>query len=307
MPEPASPEKMVVTVAAGYREEQIRPFLASLQRFSPDASLKLIVDRFNPEFLAAARGWFPNCDFYLLPPMPLRDFARRRKWARSILKRAARWTRSPVLGGKLLNINFHRHLVIRDVLDFRHLERTKVLLCDSRDVVFQADPFSSEWPALWICEEDKRIRECGANSSWVKIAGGEADFQEAKDRPIVCAGVIGGRGDRINLYLQKLCRVIERLLPQIPFGDGDQGIHNQWVWTRNELGFTVLPNGCRLAVNLGHTKPANLIIENDQVRLRNHTELPAILHQYDRHSELAALIHSRWVNARPDLNTPSPI
>jgi hypothetical protein len=298
MPEPAKPQNIVITVAAGYREEQIRPFLASLQHFSPDTSLRLLVDRVNPEFQEAVRAWFPSCSFHLLPPAPLRDFALKRKWARSLLKRLARWSRSPRLGKQLLTINFLRHLVIRDLLSSWNLSHANLLLCDSRDVVFQGDPFSGEWPPLWACEEDKRIGECDVNSFWLKRAGGEASLLQAKHHWIVCAGVIGGRADRIGRYLQQSSKIVEQLAPRIPLSVGDQGIHNYLVRLRTELGFTVLPNGFRLAANVGYTKPADLTIENNHVRLRNHADVPAILHQYDRHPQLTALIQSRWANAK---------
>jgi hypothetical protein len=299
MPEPTQPKNIVITVTAGYREEQIRPFLASLQHFSPDTSLRLLVDRFNPEFQEAVHAWFPGCSFHLLSPAPLRDFAMKRKWARSVLKRLCRWTRSRQLGKQLLNINFLRHLVIRDLLVSWNLTYANLLLCDSRDVVFQGDPFSGEWPPLWTCEEDKRIGECNSNSLWLKRAGGEAALLQAKHQRIVCAGVIGGQADQIGRYLQESSKIVEQLAPRIPLSVGDQGIHNYLVRLRTELGFTVLPNGCRLAANVGCTSPADLTIENDQVRLRNHAEVPAILHQYDRHPQLTALIQSRWANAKP--------
>lgn len=299
MPESVPSENLVITVTAGYREEQIRHFLASLRHFAPDTSLRLLVDRVNPEFQEAVRAWFPGCSFYLLPLAPLRDFALKRKWARSILKRLSRWSRSPALGKRLLKINHLRHLVIRDLLSSWNLNHANILLCDSRDVVFQGDPFGGKWPLLWTCEEDKRIEECRFNSSTFERAAGETAFQQAKHHWIVCAGVVGGRLDRIQRYLQESSKIIERLAPNIPLTDGDQGIHNYLVRLRTELEFTVLPNGGRLAANVGYTQPAGLVIENQQVRFRNHAEVPAILHQYDRHPQLIAMVQSRWANAWP--------
>jgi hypothetical protein len=307
MPKLVPSENLVVTVAAGYREEQIRPFLASLRYFSPDTSLKLIVDKRRPEFERAVQSWFSTCTFHLLPPAPLRDFALKRKWARSILKRAARWSQSAAFSKQLLKINYLRHLVIRDLLGSWNLEHANILLCDSRDVVFQRDPFSGEWPPLWISEEDKRIEECGFNSFWFKHHWGEAAFQQAKHHRVVCAGVIGGRIDLIRRFIQQSSKAVEQLAPRIPVTDGDQGIVNFLVRQRPELEFTVLPNGCRLAANVGYTKPADLIIENNQVRLRNQSGVPAILHQYDRHQQLKALVESKWTDARPQSSGASSV
>src|ERR1700722_6175684 len=163
-------ENLIYSVVAGYREEQIRPFLASLQHFAPGVSLNLIVDRLDPEFQQAVRCWFPHCSFHLLPPSPLRDLGQKRKWARSILKRMALWSGSQKLGVRLLKDHYLRYLVICDLLNSRNPANANVLLCDSRDVIFQADPFSSQWPLLWTCKEDRQIQDCDFNSTVFKQA-----------------------------------------------------------------------------------------------------------------------------------------
>ena len=301
MPAPGSPENIVVTVTAGYREAQIRPFLASLRHHAPDTSLRLLVDRFNPEFQRDVRTWFPDCSFHLMPPKPLRDYALKRKWAASILKRLSRWSGSQSLGQRLLKINYLRHIVIADLLRSWRLQEDKILLCDSRDLVFQGNPFLGEWPPLWSTEEDRLIKDCKVNSAWFRRVGGEAAFQQVQEKRIVCAGVLGGRADRIEEYLKNSSALVRKLSPIIPLTDGDQGIHNNLVHLRPDLGFAIQPNGGRLAANVGYTSPADLKIENQTVRLRDRSETPAILHQYDRHPPLVDLVRSRWADAKPAL------
>lgn len=294
----AASENLVISVVAGYREEQIRPFLASLQCYAPGVSLHLIVDRLSPEYEKAVRGWFPRCSFHLLPPSPLRDLALKRKWARSILKRLARWTGSQRLGIRLLKVHFLRYLVIRDLLSSWNLSNARVLLSDSRDVVFQADPFSGEWPLLWTCKEDRQIQDCDFNSIAFKQAAGDAAFLEAKQNLIVCSGIIGGRSDHVLGYLRHFGQVVTELSPRIAMRVGDQGVHNYLVWLRPELGMTILPNGS-IAANLGYTNPDNVIYENGLVRIRNNPDTPGILHQYDRHPQLTAMVEERWKKAKP--------
>ena len=292
-------KNIVITVAAKYREEQIRPFLASLRHFSSGTFLKLIVDQRRPEFEQAVQAWFPSCSFHLLPPAPLRDFALKRKWAASIFKRLSRWSRSRRFGRRLLKINYLRHIVIRDLLEAANVGDARILLCDSRDLVFQADPFGGQWPSLWSCEEDKRLEECTLNSAWFKRVGGEAALQNNKHQHIVCAGVIGGTTTAIKRYLQQSSKIVEEIAPIIPLTDGDQGIHNNLVRLHPELGFTVLPNGGPLCANVGYTPASELVVEGASVRLRDCKDTPAILHQYDRHPNLTELINTRWANARP--------
>jgi hypothetical protein len=259
----------------------------------------LIVDRFNPEFEAAVRAWIPDCSFHLLPPAGLRDYALKRKWVRSILKRLTRLLPPPNFGRRLLKINYRRHLVIRDLLRSWNLDQEKILLVDSRDLVFQRDPFAGDWPALWSSEEGKKIEDCSLNSFWFERVGGWEALQAAKHEFIVCAGVIGGQAHRMSQYLQRSSAIIERLASRVALDDGDQGIHNNLVRLVTDLGFTVLGNGSALVANVGSTKPADLISERDEVRLVNRPTASAILHQYDRHPHLVALVKSKWAQAKP--------
>jgi len=299
MTKPDSVPNILISVAAGYREEQIRPFLASLQYYAPGTSLRLIVGKPNLEFEDAVRAWFPTCSFHLLPPSPLRDLTMKRKWARSVFKRVARWSRSPGLASRLHKIDCVRHIAIRDLLKLWGLKQANLVLCDSRDLVFQGDPFAGDWPALWTCEEDKLMGDCRVNSFWFKRSFGEAALVKARGWTVVCAGVMGGQVEPLSRYLESSTKIIEQLSPDMPLADSDQGIHNYLVRERTDLGFTVLPNGCWLAANLGHTRPEDLNIRNGLAYVRNGTEAPAILHHYDRHPQLIAAVRSRWAKATP--------
>jgi hypothetical protein len=290
---PAVSENHVITVAAGYSVEQIRLFLASLQHFAPGVSLDLIVDRVTPEYEKAVRGLFPRCSFHLLPPSALRDFGLKRKWARSILKRLTEWSGSRELGVRLLKVNILRYLVVCDLLSSWNLANANILLSDSRDVVFQADPFLGKWPLLWTCKEDKRIEDCGFNRRAFIQAGGEAAFLKARHNWVVCSGITGGRSDHVLRYLQIFSQMVRESATRFALRVGDQGIHNYLVWLRPELEFTILPNGS-IAANLALTDPKNLIFENDLVRLRDNPDTPGILHQYDRHPQLNTLVEKRW-------------
>ncbi len=122
---------------------------------------------------------------------------------------------------------------------------------------------------------------------------------KAKDQQIVCAGVLGGRVEALSRYIECSSQVVKRLAPDIPLTDGDQGIHNFLVRDKPDLGFTILPNGCWLAANLGYTKPDEIVIKDGMVHVRNHPETLAILHQYDRLPQLVELVNSRWAKAKP--------
>jgi hypothetical protein len=200
-----------------------------------------------------------------------------------------------VLCRRLLKINYVRHLVIRDLLESWNLdEEAQLLLVDSRDLMFQANPFACEWPDLWTGEEDRYIRECTLNSFWLKRVGDAQALRQAKDQRIVCAGVIGGTVRGVRRYLERSSLVVKRAASRVALDDGDQGIHNYLVRTVPELNCKVLSNGSSLIANLGYTRPEHMALEDARVRLSDREQFPAILHQYDRHPALVELATSRW-------------
>lgn len=296
-----TPGNYVIAVAAGYSEKQIRPFLASLAQHCPNVALRLIIARPDPVFEQEVRAWIPNSEFHPFPPMGLRDFALRHKHVRSVFRRLTRWLPPPNFSKRLLQVHYARYLMIRDLVRNWGLNDERVILVDSRDSVFQSNPFVGDWPDLWTGEEDKRIEECTLNSFWFRRIGGAAAFEHAKKYRIVCSGVVGGTGHRIGQYTSMSSEIIERLAPRIALDRGDQGVHNNLVRLAPELGFHVLENGDPLVANIGTMRREDLIIQDGTVLVRDRTQPSAVLHQYDRHPELVELVNEKW-GAAPEVS-----
>ena len=71
-----------------------------------------------------------------------------------------------------------------------------------------------------------------------------------------------------------------------PMGSHDQGIHNYLLRTGRLDPVYVQENGCGAVLTMGLQKQIDVDSEG---RILNHRgDLPAVLHQYDRHVELAA-------------------
>ena len=81
-----------------------------------------------------------------------------------------------------------------------------ILLCDSRDIYFQADPFKYEYKGnINFFLESKIIKNCQFNSNWIVKTYGEKIFDEISKNTIVCSGTTLGKYDQIKHYLKLMC------------------------------------------------------------------------------------------------------
>jgi hypothetical protein len=165
-----------------------------------------------------------------------------------------------------------------------------VLLSDSRDVVFQGNPFGHIDGHIVSGLEENTIGHCEINSSWIKqISGKDIHASMSNDR-IVCAGVTLGPVGEVEKYLVEMCREIWRCLPKVALvAQFDQGIHNYLIYSgRARVGLTDNRDG--IIATLHHEKPSNILLDSASGAVSVHGKKPIILHQYDRHRNLAAFV-----------------
>ena len=79
----------------------------------------------------------------------------------------------------------------------------KVLICDSRDIYFQSDPFDFNYKGLInYFLEDKKIKDCPHNSNWIIKTYGQKVFNRLSDNIINCSGTTLGTQKKILDYLK---------------------------------------------------------------------------------------------------------
>jgi hypothetical protein len=106
-------------------------------------------------------------------------------------------------------------------------------------------------------------------------------------RSVVCAGVTLGSADKIENYLTELCDEMWRHLPQVIFKSVgyDQSAHMYLIFEdKIKLELTANPQG--LIASLVLENPINLSIDLASGLVKLYEKYPAILHQYDRHTDL---------------------
>ena len=187
--------------------------------------------------------------------------------------------------GKLTpeSVMYNRWVLPRKILieKYKHIEN--VLLPDTRDLVFQDNPFKYlSGKPLDLSVETKTIQECpNFNTPWVKNLYGEEVYEQVKDKWILCAGVTGGK----RAAVIQLCDVM--ISERQKFGDRfvDQCtlnvFYNQGKLPDAELHYT----GDHLVATIGHSLGTTYVNE-DGCLIGNNGIIPAMVHQYDRHKSI---------------------
>jgi hypothetical protein len=165
-----------------------------------------------------------------------------------------------------------------------------VLLTDLRDVVFQRDPFAEPVAELELFLEDPtaRIGEQPYYVRWSRRLYGRSAVARFRDRPVSCSGTVAGTGAGVLSYLAEMAAVIESAAR--PMGYDDQSVHNALLHGGRLSSATVVANEHGRVLTMGmmatHTTVEGCVLNADG-------SVPAVLHQWDRHPELAARLEQK--------------
>lgn len=159
-----------------------------------------------------------------------------------------------------------------------------VMLSDSRDVIFQADPFAHPaCEALILAEESRRIQDCIDNRTWMQDLFGKRALAQIKDRPILCAGTMLGPASMILTLLKHLCALMkerQQVCQATPWGL-DQAALNTLIHGTG-LDLPVIMEGCAQGrfLTVHHEREFRI---DSAGRLRNQAnQIFAVIHQHDR-------------------------
>jgi hypothetical protein len=317
--------ELVLGVARGYDGPAIAPFVRSLRDSGYRGDVALFCDMLGggAAELLDAHGVrrLPYRSTLARASAALAGFKKRRpkrfdRWQRRIALAVAsaaaliedvvpRGAIVPALGGLSANLvplgePMLRHWLYIDFLAREPYER--VLLADVRDVVFQRDPFE-DWrgPAGVpdVCFGLESI-PMGA-SDFMRLAYnkmyGKLQTRLVAGRPVACAGVILGRNRPLRELMWRICMEMRRTFHgQATIAD--QVCLHRVIWRRRERlesgRITLLPPGGAWVAHLS-TIPRAEIREDASGRILGGDGRPvAVVHQFDRHPDLAAAIERRY-------------
>ena len=97
-------------------------------------------------------------------------------------------------------IQFERYEIFLNFLQNRDFDQ--ILLCDSRDIYFQENPFKYKFNAhINFFLEDCQIGKCKFNSNWIIKTYGQSEFEKISKKTILCSGTVLGKQNKISEYL----------------------------------------------------------------------------------------------------------
>lgn len=299
--EAAPPVKrhLVMSFATAAAEANIRRFIASVRRFCSPQTTDVVLF-VEPDELPFASFCFEQS----VTLVPVRSFWKSAtgklplkagfRAAMQATRRLSSEVDRGVTQGWLHPIG-SRHLFYEDFLR-TNVGYDLVMLTDSRDVVFQGDPFTQldampdARTALHAAEQEPAFRYGGDNvdTTWVRRVYGESTLKKLKDTQTLCAGTTFASRSIMLEYLAAMSAEILRNRTQ-PL---DQAIHNKLLhldWPQDRLRTHSNRDGFILTM-FGMKGEHFDLREDAQVYVND--ALPPVLHQWDHIKPVKAAVNA---------------
>lgn len=292
---------LTANYAAGALELPV-PFLRSLRSTGCAAEVVLIANHGSAEDQKCLADLMPGARIWV--PIPKQRYRVLRRLAntfpfvaRAVARRLREvWRRSPERrlaiehrAAYLLNITCSRYFLARQFLHPVADRYSHVLLADSRDVVFQRDPFAGLPAGLTTGLESVLMKDQPANAEWLRhLYGDDPGFpmESLMNQKVICSGVTLGDTAAVAAYLEKVCAEFMEKLPRMvhtPYLD--QGVHNGLLRTGKIAKAHLVENGEPWIATVG-TSDLGEFSQVDGELLSAGGEPVRIIHQYDRHAVL---------------------
>lgn len=293
MPEPflrslrATGSQTDVVVIANHGSTADKKRLAALM---PNARLWVPIPKHRYRILRRLATTFPA--LARLVACRLRDTWRRQPEQRVAIEHRAAY---------LLNITCSRYFLARQFLLQVADQYDHVMLADSRDVVFQRDPFAELPPGLTTGLESGLVRDQPGNCEWLqRLYGDDPSFpmEDVLAEQVICSGVTLGDTASVAAYLERLCAEFMDKLPKMihqPYLD--QGVHIGLLRTGQISGAHLTPNGEDCIATLCTSDLSEFNQDSAGALLAANGRPVSIVHQYDRHSSLTEKLLSQLLRS----------
>lgn len=247
----------VITYCTGYPYEIYERFAGSLYDTGFSGKLFFIISPNEIQLLHKLRIEYPNVFFFVDTSTPS------------------------------THLNCHRFFVYQYLFQHQAFDVDLLLLCDSRDVLFQKNieeyPYSDDID-LYAFQEGVLLKnETLCNVPWIQILEIYMDtpiLEHIKDNPVICCGTTIAKVPAMIRYVDTMCHILDTYQINMNL---DQGIHNYLLYM-NKLGLRIkyMENKDHLvntvACDTHLVNELNKIVTSDG-------EVSYIVHQYDRFSD----------------------
>jgi hypothetical protein len=247
-------KNLVIGAMVAHGLDEIRPFVESLRRTAFDGDIVLFVSRLAPDAIDFLRR--NHC---ALIDYPLEETFRK------------------------ISVHSFRFLLYRQFLESRKDIYRHVMLTDTRDVLFQKDPFDFDIDdrlCVFLEDSSKRIGTCKFNANWILQKYGQSELSRLYNLEISCSGVtIGG----ISPVLSYLAALQEHLVPSVIFVGDDQAGHNFLVHHHRIGPHRAMRNMNGPVLTMGYLPFDRILWDARGHVVDGDGKIINVLHQYDRH------------------------
>lgn len=256
---------LILGAALGYGPKQLRPFVMSLNETGYEGETVLLVSpsKTGPETIGTLRSWGVTVE--------------------------------PFETWRLMSacMHFARHVKYLEFL-MENPGYDYILLADTRDIIFQNDPFCLDQSrSLYFFTESETVKigNCASNSKWIEAGFGKPKLQSLFHKTISCSGTVMGSHEGIMAYLSAMIALASKADAASLTVEGiDQGFHNVILHDALIADIRLMKNQEHIAT-LGHLGPDDVSLSNDGAVLNADGTASPIVHQYDYPSH-DALYHS---------------
>lgn len=188
---------------------------------------------------------------------------------------------------KKTHINCHRFFCIRLLLKNIKLESEYILICDSRDVLFQKNienyNYDTNVDIYGFLEGITIEKEQVFNAKWIRrieVLLNENIYDSICQNQVICCGTTIGKKESIVKYVEKMCYYIKNynIVTNL-----DQGLHNYMLYLNKlDCNIKLLSNKDNLVNTVGNDVHK---INKYKKIVNDDNDISWIVHQYDRFSD----------------------
>jgi hypothetical protein len=290
--------QLILATAVGYDWTQIGPFVRSLRRTGYRGAVLMLVGPLSADDRRQLDAheitvWRIQSLFGLLPRLVRQKLCGRKlRHLHAVIARLHGDSAGDCFPRYFEHITCARYDYYRAYLR-RHGHRyDRVMTSDTRDVLFQADPFSDseEAPLEFFLEHrGTTIGSEVSNANWVRAVYGEAGLAALAPQRVSCSGITRGTSAAMGSYLDAITAEFARTLPHtagLPYID--QAVHNHLLWSRRLPQARAIENGAGAVLTMHGVPDPELRFDAAGRVVAADGRIIPVLHQFDRHPAHAA-------------------
>jgi hypothetical protein len=290
MNQSSTPRDLILALLHGRNFEVVAPFVLSLRRTGYRGRLVMFTSRVGAGTEAQLRREGVEV-------VPFRFSGRKERQPLARLWRLWRWYfasgASPAakarLAHRVLHVRYRRYLLYAEFLAQHASEFDRILLADSTDVFFQADPFAWPWSPgvhFFLEEEKNRLGACRLHRLWLGCQVGPEFVERHAHEIVSCSGTTYGDTPGILDYLAQMVAAMMQAGNLGKISGGDQGLHNFLRLEHKVNRLTLHHNRRGPVLTMGVMQPGDYHLDPAGRVLNEDGSVPPVLHQYDRLPEL---------------------